>query len=195
MAGNLNNPLRIVFTGNAPLSVYQDAIAMVSFFTNSAISGDRIIEVVANDGTDNSDPVISTVTVAGIADLLVTTPTGYDLSTLYAAINDSDVTSDHDANGFLAVGAAYAFRVHGHDFAYSGSVNAPDVDSGTITSIDILTDSCSRSPSCPGSTSTSLRSTPPSTSTTCRVARIPRCSTPFSKASRMLPMAARARMF
>ena len=139
-AGDVNDPLRIVFSGAAPLSIYEAAIEQLRFSTTSAIDGDRIIEIVVNDGTDDSDPAISTITVDGAANFAVTTQSGYDTSTFYAAVNDSDLTSDHDANGFLAVGSTmpYAFRVHGHDFVYSGPSNQPDVDLGTITSIEIL---------------------------------------------------------
>jgi Ca2+-binding RTX toxin-like protein len=140
-AGDIYDPLRIVFSGDAPLSVYEAAIAQLRFSTTSPVGGDRIIEVVVNDGTDASDPAISTITVQGTANFAVTTDTGYDASTFYAAINDADVTSNYDASSFVAVGTTlpYAFRVHGYDFVYSGPVDQPDVDSGTITGIEILT--------------------------------------------------------
>jgi len=141
-AGNSSDPLRIVFWGDAPLSVYQLAIEQISFSTDSPIGGDRHIEIVASDGNSDSAPVTSTVTVIGAMNLQVLTPTGYDLSTFYDGISDAGVAADHDEYGFLAIGETqpFAFRVHGYDFTYSGPSDDLNIDSGVITSIEILTD-------------------------------------------------------
>ena len=111
---------------------YLDPTTHGTSFTYQA----RIIDAASNVGTTASQAV----TIFTTATVNVLTNAGYDLSTLYASMHNSDPTIGvHDSTHFTSpnVGAGVVYNVIGSGFTYNISGGSFQILSGTITALEI----------------------------------------------------------
>jgi hypothetical protein len=128
-----SNGLSLSVTGEASLSTYEQLIAAVRFATNSGNDADRIFTLTVNDGTHDSAPVTSTVSVhvdeAPTFDTSSLTTVGNEIQTLVTALAviDGDAGSDPMTFSMNAVDGTLSFFDAGSGVTVGGS------DTGTLT--------------------------------------------------------------
>jgi hypothetical protein len=161
----------LTLSGVASLADYQTVLKTITYSdtASSPVTGERTIEVVANDGVLSSASATATVTVAGGS-----APTGYTITANSNTVNASADTSAGFTFAGATVGDTYNYSItsSGGGTVVTGSgtvssatqqvtgINVSSLSDGTLTYSVTLTDTAARTGTAATATATLDKTTP-----------------------------------